>query len=440
MDKKSGWEVMSEKELSEVQKLAEEYMDFMSKNKTEREFVQASMEIAEQWGLSYRVFHGKTLGIFRPQGNPVEEGLRIIAAHVDAPRIDLKPQPVLEKENFVLFNTHYYGGIKKYQWLSIPLALHGVVIKKDGTKVEIRIGENEREPVLTIPDLLPHLSRKQMEKKATEIIEGENLDCIAGSKPAKVKENRFKKFILDLLKKNYGIEEEDLISSELQLVPAWNAREVGIDRSLIGAYGQDDRVCSFTALKAIAGMGGGNRTPVVILYDKEEIGSTGNTGATSRIIEDIVIEVLEELGIEPTYKNIRKTLNASVCLSADVNAGVNPLFPEVHDTTNAARLGYGLVLTKYTGHRGKGGTNDAHAELVYEIRRIFNENNVLWQTGELGKVDEGGGGTVARFIAEFGIDTIDSGIPLLAMHSPFEISSKIDVYQAYKGFRAFLES
>jgi len=437
---KSAWEVLSEKERGEVEKFASEYMEFITKNKTEREVVKEATKLAEKWGLNYRVFREKAIALFKPQGNPVEEGIRIVVSHIDAPRIDLKPNPVFENKGFVLFKTHYYGGIKKYQWLSIPLAIHGIVIKKDGRKVDIVIGEDANGPVITIPDLLPHLANKQMDKKASEFISGENLTPIIGSIPGKTKENKIKKSILDILKKKYGIVEEDFVSAEFEIVPAWGAREVGIDGSLIGSYGQDDRVCAYTSMRAIMNMGAGKRTPLIILYDKEEIGSYGNTGATSRIVIDVVIDILEKLNIEPSYKNVRKTLSNSSSLSADVNAAINPLFPEVMDESNGARLGYGIVLTKYTGHRGKGGSNDAHAELMHEVKTIFDENNVHWQVGELGKVDEGGGGTVALYMAQHGINTVDCGVPILAMHSPFEISSKVDVYEGFKAYRSFLEN
>lgn len=433
---KNVWEVITEKDKQEVEKFVTDYRGFIEKCKTERLVVQEAEEIAKKWDIPYLLFRKKTIAMFKPYGDPTKDGLRIIVAHSDAPRIDLKPRPVTEENEFAMFKTRYYGGIKKYQWLSLPLSLIGVVYKKGGEEVKIK----EDEITFVIPDLEPHLSRRYDEKKTNEYIEAEKLMPIAGSIPSKIKEDKFKKGVMDLLKKKYGIEEEDLVSSELELVPAINSMEIGFDKGLIGAYGQDDRVCCYTALRGLTGMGSQKRTALLILYDKEEIGSVGNTGAQSNIIEDAVIEILEKSGIEPSYKNVRKTLGKSTCISADVNAGVNPIFPDTLDHKNAAKLGYGVVITKYTGHLGKGGTNDANPEFISEVIGIFEENNVHWQTGELGKADEGGGGTVARFLANFGIEILDCGVPLLSMHSPFEISSKVDIYETYKGYRAFFEN
>lgn len=433
---KNVWEVLTEKEKQEIEKFIGDYRSFIDKCKTERLVAMEAEKIAKKWDIPYLIFRKKTIAMFKPYGDPTKDGLRIVVAHSDAPRIDLKPRPITEENEFAILKTRYYGGIKKYQWLSLPLSIYGVVYKKNGEEVRI----NEDEITFVIPDLEPHLSRKYDDKKANEYIEAEKLMPIAGSIPSKSKEDRFKKGVLEYLKRKYGIEEEELVSSEIELVPGINSMEIGFDRGLIGAYGQDDRVCCYTGLRALMGMGQQKRTALLLLYDKEEIGSVGNTGAQSKIIEDVVIEILEKLGIEPSYKNVRKTLSKSTCISADVNAGINPIFPETLDHKNAARLGYGLVITKYTGHYGKGGTNDANPEVIAELIKIFNENNVYWQTGELGKADEGGGGTVARFLAYFGVETVDAGVPLLSMHSPFEISSKVDIYEAYKGYRVFFEN
>uniref|UniRef100_A0A7C4YEX3 M18 family aminopeptidase n=1 Tax=candidate division WOR-3 bacterium TaxID=2052148 RepID=A0A7C4YEX3_UNCW3 len=432
---KNVWEGLSEKEKQEVEKFVSDYRGFIDRCKTERLVAKEAEELARKWDIPYILFRKKTIAMFKPYGNPVKDGINIIVAHSDAPRIDLKPRPVTEENEFALFKTRYYGGIKKYQWLSLPLSLYGFVYK-DGNEIYVK----EDDITFVIPDLEPHLSRKYDDKKINEYIEAEKLMPIVGSIPSKAKEERLKKGVLEYLKKKYGIEEDDLVSSEFELVPAINSMEIGVDKGLIGAYGQDDRVCCYTGLRALLGMGSQKRTSLLILYDKEEIGSVGNTGAQSKIVEDAVIDILDKLGIETSYKNIRKTLSNSRCLSADVNAGLNPLFPETLDHKNAARLGYGAVITKYTGHYGKGGTNDANPEFISEVVKTFNENNVHWQTGELGKADEGGGGTVARFLAYFGIETVDCGVPLLSMHSPFEISSKVDIYEAYKGYRAFFES
>ncbi len=433
---KNVWEVITEKEKQEMEKFVSDYRSFIERCKTERLVAEEAEEVAKKWDIPYILFRKKTIAMFKPYGDPIKDGIRIVVAHSDVPRIDLKPRPVTEENEFAMFKTRYYGGIKKYQWLSLPLSLFGVVYKKNGEEVKIK----EDEIAFVIPDLEPHLSRKYDEKKTNEYIEAEKLMPIAGSIPSKIKEERFKKGVLDYLKKKYGIEEEELVSGELELVPSINSMEIGVDKGLIGAYGQDDRVCCYTALRALMGMGGQKRSALLILFDKEEIGSVGNTGAQSNIVEDAVIEILEKLGIEASYKNVRKALLKSTCISADVNAAVNPLFSDTLDPKNAARLGYGLVVTKYTGHGGKGGSNDANPEFISEVLKIFDENNVRWQTGELGKADEGGGGTVARFLAFFGIEIVDAGVPLLSMHSPFEISSKVDIYEAYKGYRAFFEN
>lgn len=443
MDKISVWKNVDDK--TTIYDFADSYIDFLNANKTEREVVNASIQMLKGKGDFFvRNIRKKALVVAKPSKDILSTGMRIIAAHIDVPRIDLKPTPLYEEQDLVLLKTHYYGGIRKYQWLSIPLSIHGVVVTKDEKVKEIVIGEDEGEPVFTIPDLLPHLSREQQEKKIKEFAKGEELNVLFGSYPKekkkeKGKENLVLKNILDLLESRYGIEEEDLISAELELVPAWKARNVGLDESLIGGYGHDDRICAYSALKALLSVEKMKKVPTVILFDKEEIGSEGNTGANSQIVTDFIMELLESLGIDPTYRNIRYVIEKSSVISADVTAGLHPTYPEVLDKYNAAKIGYGIVLTKYTGHGGKGGSSDAHAEFVGEIRGIYNKADVRWQTGELGKVDLGGGGTVAKFLAQLGLQVIDSGPPLLAMHSPFEIVSKGDLFHTYKGYKAFLE-
>ncbi|MCK4421328.1 aminopeptidase [candidate division WOR-3 bacterium] len=443
MDKISVWKNVDDK--TTIYDFADSYIDFLNANKTEREVVNASIQMLKGKGDFFvRNIRKKALVVAKPSKDILSTGMRIIAAHIDVPRIDLKPTPLYEEQDLVLLKTHYYGGIRKYQWLSIPLSIHGVVVTKDEKVKEIVIGEDEGEPVFTIPDLLPHLSREQQEKKIKEFAKGEELNVLFGSYPKekkkeKGKENPVLKNILDLLESRYGIEEEDLISAELELVPAWKARNVGLDESLIGGYGHDDRICAYSALKALLSVEKMKKVPTVILFDKEEIGSEGNTGANSQIVTDFIMELLESLGIDPTYRNIRYVIEKSSVISADVTAGLHPTYPEVLDKYNAAKIGYGIVLTKYTGHGGKGGSSDAHAEFVGEVRGIYNKADVRWQTGELGKVDLGGGGTVAKFLAQLGLQVIDSGPPLLAMHSPFEIVSKGDLFHTYKGYKAFLE-
>ncbi|MEA1913093.1 MAG: aminopeptidase [candidate division WOR-3 bacterium] len=439
MEKKSAWKDSSKR--NDIFEFAKGYINFLNKSKTEREVVKIAKEmLSENRGLFIKDIKGKVLVIAKPSSDILKRGLRIVAAHIDSPRIDLKPNPLYEDQDLILLKTHYYGGIRKYQWLSIPLSIHGVVVKENGEVIEIVIGEGKEEPVFTIPDLLPHLSKEQQEKKIKEFAQGEELNVLVGSIP---KDNEEKKpvleNILDLLKEKYGIQEEDLISAELELVPAWKAKSVGLDESFVGAYGQDDRICAYSALRAIQLVKESEKFPAVILFDKEEIGSEGNTGARSNIIQDFIMDLLESTGVNPTYRNIRRVIRKSSVISADVNAGLHPTYPDVQDKYNAAKLGFGVVLTKYTGHKGKAASSDAHAEFVAEVRRLYNKAGVKWQIGELGKVDLGGGGTIAKFIAKFGLEVIDSGPPILAMHSPFEIASKGDLYHTYKAYKAFLE-
>lgn len=374
---------------------------------------------------------------------PLAEGVRIIVSHIDSPRIDLKQNPLYEEADLALLRTHYYGGIKKYQWVTIPLSLHGLVVKSDGSKISIRVGEDAEDPVFVINDLLPHLSGKsQDQKKISEAIEGEKLTVLAGSLPfpdSEAKE-RTKLRIMELLNQKYGLVEEDFVSAELELVPAMKARDVGFDRSMVGSYGQDDRASAYTSLQAILSLPETPRTVIALFVDKEEIGSEGNTGAKSLFLEMMTRTLIERSGLTVTEALLKEVLSNSKALSADVESALDPNYPEVHEKQNAGKLGYGICLEKFTGSRGKAAASDARAEYVGEIRRIFNANKVTWQMTEIGKVDEGGGGTVAKYLATYGMDIIDCGAPVLSMHSPFEVTSKADIFEAYKAYRAFLSS
>jgi aspartyl aminopeptidase len=392
----------------------------------------------------YTINRNKSIAVAVLGKRPIEDGLNIIASHIDVPRLDLKQNPLYEDDDtkLALFKTHYYGGIKKYQWVNIPLALHGKVVKGDGSEVDINIGESPDDPVFTITDLLPHLARKKQAKRAlAEGIKGEELNILVGSRPVSDKhaKKKVKLWILDYLNKNYGMVEEDFVSAELEIVPAGRARDIGFDRSLVGAYGHDDRICAYTSLRALTDIKTPSRTGLALMFDKEEIGSEGSTGVKSRFLVNTIGDLI---GLRnPGYPEsmLRKALENSRALSSDVNAGINPNYKGVHETRNAARLGHGVVITKFTGSGGKYASNDASAEFMGAIRRLLNENKIIWQTAELGKVDEGGGGTVARFLAEHNMDVIDCGPPILSMHSPFEISSKIDIYSTYEAYRAFFE-
>ncbi|HEY4533293.1 MAG TPA: aminopeptidase [Fusobacterium sp.] len=439
---------------------SEDYRQFLSKVKTEREFVKEGIALAEKNGFRaaetlkkyqagdkiYYVNRNKNLVLAIIGQEDLEQGIHYVVSHIDSPRLDLKANPLYEELDLAYMKTHYYGGIKKYQWASIPLALHGVVALESGEVVEISLGEEENEPVFTIPDLLPHLAGKyQGERKTGEVLQGEELQILVGSIPSKVEDesikNKIKQNILDILKRNYGMEEADFISAELELVPAGKARDIGFDKSLIGAYGQDDRVCAYTSLQAILEITNiPVKTAVCFLADKEEIGSTGSTGLQSDFLNYFTGDMLEKTKGSFHEMMLRRTLWNSRALSSDVNVAMDPIFKGVHDAQNAAKVGSGVVLTKYTGARGKSGTNDADAEYVAYIRKVLNEGNVCWQTGMLGKVDEGGGGTVAMFLAHLGIHTIDIGPGLLAMHSPFEVASKFDIYHTYKAYKVFYQA
>lgn len=378
---------------------------------------------------------GKALALFVIGEKPIQEGMRILGAHIDSPRLDLKQNPLYEEAEQALLDTHYYGGVKKYQWVTLPMALHGVVVKEDGTKVNVVIGESKDDPVVGISDLLIHLSAKQMQKKATEVIEGENLNVLVGSIPLEGEETEgVKENILSILKEKYEIEEKDFVSAELEVVPAGEARDFGLDRSMIMAYGQDDRVCAYPSYKAIEAVTEAEYTSVCLLVDKEEIGSVGATGMHSRFFENTVAEVMNACG---TYSEllVRRALKNSCMLSSDVSAGFDPNYPEVMEKNNCAFLGHGLTFNKYTGSRGKSGSNDANPEYIARLRRVMDEQNVSFQTAELGKVDVGGGGTIAYILAAYDMNVIDSGVAVLNMHAPWEIASKVDIYEAYKGYQ-----
>ena len=461
MERKNAWKSYSEKQLTELETLAREYRNFLDNGKTERECVSESVKLARAAGYRdldeviaagevlkagdkvYAVNMKKSIALFHIGTGSMEQGLRILGAHIDSPRLDLKQNPLYEDTEMALLDTHYYGGIKKYQWVTIPLALHGVVAKKDGSVIELAIGEKQDDPVLCISDLLIHLAGKQMEKKATEVVEGENLDVLVGSRPLTGDDGEEIKdavsaYVLDLLKKEYDMEEEDFLSAEIEIVPADKARDCGLDRSMILAYGHDDRVCAYTSLAAMLEAETQEKTLCCLLVDKEEIGSVGATGMQSAFFENTVAEVMNCVGVYSELM-VRRCLRNSVMLSSDVSAAFDPCYAAFFEKKNAAYFGRGLVLNKYTGSRGKSGSNDANAEYVAKIRRIFDDNDVAFQTAELGKVDIGGGGTIAYISALYGMDVIDSGVALLNMHAPQEIASKADIYEAKKGYSAFLK-
>ena len=450
---KNTWEKYKDN-LNEVMEYNEGYKDYISKNKTERACVKDSIRLAEEKGFKpldsfetlkpgdkvYVNNRDKNIALFVIGNKPLTEGMRILGAHIDSPRMDLKQNPLYESEGFVLADTHYYGGVKKYQWVTIPLSLYGVVAKKDGTVVDVVIGEDDNDPVVGISDLLIHLAAEQLDKKAAKVIEGENLDVTLGNMPLVGEEkDAVKANILKLLKDKYDIEEEDFVSAEIEVVPSGKARDYGLDRSMIAGYGHDDRVCAYTSLTAILDMDVCDYTCCTILVDKEEIGSVGATGAQSLFFENTVGEMLVKMGID-SFVQTRLTLSRSKMLSSDVSAGVDPLFVSVNDKKNAAYLGNGIVFNKYTGARGKSGSNDASAEYVVRIRAVMDESNIHYQTAELGKVDLGGGGTIAYILGNYNMDVIDAGIAVLNMHAPMEVVSKVDVYETYQAYKAFLKN
>ena len=450
---KNTWEKYKDN-LNEVMEYNEGYKDYISKNKTERACVKDSIRLAEEKGFKpldsfetlkagdkvYVNNRDKNIALFVIGNKPLTEGMRILGAHIDSPRMDLKQNPLYESEGFVLADTHYYGGVKKYQWVTIPLSLYGVVAKKDGTVVDVVIGEDDNDPVVGISDLLIHLAAEQLDKKAAKVIEGENLDVTLGNMPLVGEEkDAVKANILKLLKDKYDIEEEDFVSAEIEVVPSGKARDYGLDRSMIAGYGHDDRVCAYTSLTAILDMDVCDYTCCTILVDKEEIGSVGATGAQSLFFENTIGEMLVKMGID-SFVQTRLALSRSKMLSSDVSAGVDPLFVSVNDKKNAAYLGNGIVFNKYTGVRGKSGSNDASAEYVARIRAVMDESNIHYQTAELGKVDLGGGGTIAYILGNYNMDVIDAGIAVLNMHAPMEVVSKVDVYETYQAYKAFLKN
>lgn len=450
---KNTWEKYKDN-LNEVMEYNEGYKDYISKNKTERACVKDSIRLAKEKGFKpldsfetlkpgdkvYVNNRDKNIALFVIGNKPLTEGMRILGAHIDSPRMDLKQNPIYESEGFVLADTHYYGGVKKYQWVTIPLSLYGVVAKKDGTVVDVVIGEDDNDPVVGISDLLIHLAAEQLDKKAAKVIEGENLDVTLGNMPLVGEEkDAVKANILKLLKDKYDIEEEDFVSAEIEVVPSGKARDYGLDRSMIAGYGHDDRVCAYTSLTAILDMDVCDYTCCTILVDKEEIGSVGATGAQSLFFENTIGEMLVKMGID-SFVQTRLALSRSKMLSSDVSAGVDPLFVSVNDKKNAAYLGNGIVFNKYTGARGKSGSNDASAEYVARIRAVMDESNIHYQTAELGKVDLGGGGTIAYILGNYNMDVIDAGIAVLNMHAPMEVVSKVDVYETYQAYKAFLKN
>ena len=457
MERRNAWKDYTKKELKEMEKLCEDYRHFLDDGKTERECVSQSVRIAEQAGYRnladvieeggkltagdkvYSVNMNKSIALFQIGRQPLEKGMAILGAHIDSPRMDIKQNPLYEDTELAFLDTHYYGGIKKYQWVTLPLAIHGVIVKKDGEVVPVCVGEDEKDPVFCVTDLLIHLSQERMSKKATEVIEGEALDILVGSQPLKGEEkDAVAKNILSILKEKYDMEEEDFLSAELEVVPAGKARESGFDTSMIIAYGQDDRVCAFTSLLAMVEVENTEYTTCCLLVDKEEIGSVGATGMRSRNFENTVAEVLSLTG-QYSDLALRRCLANSRMLSSDVSAAFDPTYASAYEKKNAAYFGRGMVFNKFTGSRGKSGSNDANAEFMAQIRGILKDAKVAYQTAELGKVDIGGGGTIAYIMALYGMNVIDCGVAVLNMHAPWEITSKADIYETKKGYVVFLE-
>ena len=463
MNKKNMWKQYTETQKEELERLSERYKECLNLAKTERECVSLGIEMAKAWGYKrledyiaegtrleagdkvYADCMGKALVMFQIGTQPLEKGMNILGAHVDSPRMDVKQNPLYEESEMAYLDTHYYGGIKKYQWVTIPLAIHGTVAKKDGTVQNIVVGEKEDDPVLVISDLLIHIAQEQMEKKASVVVEGEGLDILVGTKPLtgveelqKEEKELVKAAILQFLKENYDMDEEDFLSAELEIVPAGKARDCGLDRSMIFGYGQDDRVCAFTSLFAMLETETPKRTNCCILVDKEEIGSVGATGMHSRFFEDAVAEVMA-LTKDGDSLKVRRALRNSYMLSSDVSAAFDPLYADAFEKKNTAYFGKGLVFNKFTGSRGKNNSNDANAEYIAKIRQVMDESGVGFQTAEMGRVDLGGGGTIAYIMANYGMNVIDSGVAVLSMHAPYEVTSKADIYEAYRGYKAFLK-
>ena len=462
MERPNAWKDYTAEQLDELHYLCEGYKAYISDNKTERECCAAAVSLAEEAGYVdlaakiaagealkpgdkvYAVNRGKALMLVNMGTDPLEQGVNILGAHIDSPRLDVKQNPMEEKSDLLTLDTHYYGGIKKYQWVTVPLAIHGVIAKKDGTVVPVAVGEDPEDPVFCVSDLLIHLAGEQLTKEASKVIEGEMLDVLVGGRPVCVKEGEesedkdlVKRGVLAILEEQLGIDEEDLLSAELEVVPAGAARDLGFDRSMILGYGQDDRSCAYTSLVAQLDVKEVKRTSVCLLVDKEEIGSVGATGMRSRFFEDTLAEVLELAGVHGELA-LRRCLRESDMLSSDVSAGYDPTFASAFEAKNASYLGRGLTFNKFTGGRGKSGSNDADAEYVAKVRRVMDEGGVHFQTAELGRVDVGGGGTIAYILALYGMSVIDCGVPVLSMHSPWEITSKADIYEAYRGYCSFL--
>ena len=461
MERRNAWKIYTADQLKELDQINSRYKVCLDEGKTERECVRLTVKEIEKKGYRnlkdikgslkagdkvYAVCMGKSIAMFQIGKEPLENGMNILGAHIDSPRIDVKQNPLYENEDLAYLDTHYYGGIKKYQWVTLPLALHGVIVKTDGTVQKVNIGEKEDDPVFVVTDLLIHLAGKQMEKKASAVIEGEKLDLLIGSRPLEKEEgldedekDAVKANVMKILTDYYNMEEEDFLSAELEIVPAGKARDCGLDRSMILAYGQDDRVCAFTSLFAMLDVEDVERTSCCILVDKEEIGSVGATGMHSRFFENVVAELVALTEGESDLK-VRRALQNSKMLSSDVSAAYDPMYAEAFEKRSAAFFGRGLVFNKFTGARGKSGSNDANAEYLAEVRRAMNAEDVSYQFAELGKVDLGGGGTIAYIMANYGMEVIDSGVAVLSMHAPWEVTSKADVYEAYKGYVAFLKN
>lgn len=456
MERKNAWTTYGKKQINELEKVCKGYQRFLDDGKTERECVKEIVRLAKDYGYMsldniikakkklkagdkvYNVCMDKTVVLFNIGSEKLEKGMNILGAHIDSPRMDVKQNPLYENGDFAYLDTHYYGGIKKYQWVALPLALHGTVVKKDGTVIDISIGEDKNDPVFCVTDLLIHLAGEQMEKKANKVIEGENLDVLFASKPLKDKDkDAVKENVLLILKDQYNIEEEDFLSAEIEVVPAGAARETGIDKSMIMAYGQDDRVCAYTSLMAMLEVDSVKRTICCLLTDKEEIGSVGATGMRSMFFENSVAELMNAMG-DFNELSLRRCLASSCMLSSDVNAAYDPLFASAFDKNNASYFGRGMVFCKFTGARGKSGSNDANAEYIARIRDMMDKNGICYQTAELGKVDVGGGGTIAYILSLYGMEVIDCGVAVLNMHAPWEITSKADIYETFKGYKVFL--
>ena len=457
MERKNAWKTYNDSEKEQLQSLNADYIDFLSECKTERECISETVKRAKEKGYIsleeaiannkklkqgdkvYAVCMNKTIALFNIGKEPLEKGMNILGAHVDSPRMDVKQNPLYENEGMAYLDTHYYGGIKKYQWVTLPLAIHGVIVKKDGTTVNVNIGEKPEDPVFCVTDLLIHLAANQMEKKAAKVVEGENLDILVGTIPLNDEEKEAtKKGVLEILKEMYSMEEEDFMSAELEVVPAGRAREMGFDRSMIISYGQDDRVCAYTSLVAMLEMEKVDKTSCCILVDKEEIGSVGATGMQSRFFENTVAELLNLFDDYSEIK-LKRCLANSRMLSSDVNAAFDALYAEAFQKNSSSFMGKGVVFNKFTGRGGKSGSNDANAEYLAALRKIMDDNNVNYQMAELGKVDIGGGGTIAYIMALYGMEVIDSGVAVLSMHAPWEVTNKADVYEAYKCYKAFLK-